>query len=67
MRCWFCNEEVSATTVVYYPVLGERVPFHRALVKECLNEHIKLELRRIRDQRHALLKESQNGMETPTT
>ncbi len=48
MRCFHCDEEVSAVTVVYYPVAGERVPFHRALTKDCLNDHIKEELARIK-------------------
>lgn len=47
MQCFHCSEEVSAVTVVFYPVLGERVPFHRSLVKDCLNEHIKSETKRI--------------------
>lgn len=67
MLCFFCSEEVSATTVVYYPVLGERVPFHRSLVRDCLNEHVKKELKRIRDQRHALLQEAPHAVETPST
>lgn len=41
MKCFFCNEDVNLNTVMYYTVAGERVPFHRSLLTDCINEYLK--------------------------
>lgn len=41
MFCFYCNTTLCSGTVEYVLVAGERVPFHRKKVKDCIDKYHK--------------------------
>lgn len=43
MKCFFCGEEVDGgyRNIKFLNILGERVPFHCEMLRDCHNEYLK--------------------------
>lgn len=41
MKCFWCGEDIGRKHSVLHEVMGEKVPFHRGMFKDCLNEWMK--------------------------